>query len=145
METVLTTDCLQVHIHPSPVVQELEWLDFVSGTEFQEGILAALALGRQYDVRGWISNHRRMRAIRAADQDWYETEAAPQFLTLPRLACVALVTSDNAMNRMAVSDLGSRQPPAAALPFVYTEVESVAAARAWVWAQLAPTTNAPLA
>ena len=114
---------------------EVEWLDFVSGEDFRAGVGAALALGQQHAVRGWINNARRMRAVRAADQAWYEAEAAPRLRALPRLAYLALVESDSAMNRMAVADLTRRQPPVA-WPFAYATFGTIAEARAWVRAGL---------
>lgn len=75
-----------------------------------------------------------MRAIRAADLAWYETELAPQFRTLPTLRCAVLVESADAMNRMAVADLERRRPTN--LPFAQTTCATVVAARAWVQAAL---------
>lgn len=141
LDTLYSTDYLAIHLHAHPRVLEIEWLDFTSGPEFREGVMRALEAGRAHQVAGWINNNRRSRAVRAADQAWYEAEAAPQFFTLTELRCLALVTAEDAMNQLAVRDLSQRQPPPMSLPFAYTEVASIAEARAWTWAQLAQPTN----
>ena len=135
MQTLYTSPALQIHLHLVPQVLEVEWLDFTSGEDFRAGIRESFRLGQQYAVRGLISNHLLMRAVRADDQQWYEAEALRRLPTLTALRCAARVESADAMNRMAVAELERRNP--APLPFAQAAFATVAEARAWVWATLA--------
>lgn len=134
MNTIHTSDCLAIHLNPLLRVVEVEWLDFTSGENFRGGVREVLRQCQEHAVQGWICNNLRMRAIRAADLAWYETELAPQFRILPTLCCVVLVESGDAMNRMALADLARRRP--ANLPFSQATCPTVVAARTWVRAAL---------
>ncbi|WBA44140.1 STAS/SEC14 domain-containing protein [Hymenobacter canadensis] len=129
MEILFTTDCLRVQWHAATGTLEMAWQCFASGDEFRQAVSTTLDLARQHGARNWLSDNRLMRAIRVADQEWYSTALHAPLLALG-LRRMAVVESEDAMNRMAVN--GLLRQHANTFTFELRQFATLEEARTWL-------------
>lgn len=135
MPIIYRTSFVQLHHDPAGATLETEWLDFANSEQLRSSLLEALRLARQHRVRGWVANNTLLRTIRPADQDWINQEWFPEFAKLG-VQRLAIVESQDALNRMAISTIMQRA--SAHVPFDTHYFAEAEEARRW-----AASTGAP--
>ncbi|GAB3525904.1 hypothetical protein GCM10027443_00490 [Pontibacter brevis] len=84
-----------------------EWKGFVSSSEFREMALRALEFANSYGITRWLSDRRKMKAIRQQDQQWAVEVYIPKMLESP-LRRMAAVVSEDIFNNMAMEEMLKR-------------------------------------
>ncbi|RZK14037.1 MAG: hypothetical protein EOO56_25770 [Hymenobacter sp.] len=129
MRTLLTLPYLHLYLHDGPTpVLELQWLSYVSSTDFRAAATQALAFTHTYHIKAWLGDDRLLGAVRPRDLEWAE-----QFILLPLaqagLLRFARLESQDALNSRIISSMYTRAE--ANVPFVIRHFDDLAAARAW--------------
>lgn len=84
-----------------------EWKGFAGSDDFRSIVLRSLACINDHQLTRWLSDRRRMRAIRQQDQDWVVEAFIPQLLESP-LRRMASVVSEDIFNQMAMEQMLKR-------------------------------------
>ena len=80
---------------------------FLSGERFRKVVVECLGVIDTYKPLRWIGDNRKLRAIRAADQEWFATEVFPR-LAASSIRRNATIVSEDVFNKMAVEQLIKR-------------------------------------
>lgn len=88
----------------------LHWQGFVPSDDYREGLLEAIQISKQENIRSWILNTRRMKVIRQSDQDWTVNVWFPQFKQLG-LEHLCILISEDIFNQMAISSMVAKMRP----------------------------------
>lgn len=84
-----------------------EWKGFASGNDIRSSALRSLEFVNEYGVTRWLSDRRKMRAIRQQDQQWTVEEFIPKMLESP-LRRMATIVSEDIFNKMAIEQILKR-------------------------------------
>ncbi|WP_162054425.1 STAS/SEC14 domain-containing protein [Pontibacter pamirensis] len=84
-----------------------QWKGFVSSNELRAMALHTLEFANTHGITRWLSDRRKMRAIRQQDQQWTVEEFIPKVLASP-LRRVATIVSEDIFNNMAVEQMLKR-------------------------------------
>ncbi len=128
LQELFSTPHVRLKVDEAAHLLETEWLGFCNSTELRGALNEALELGARFRVRGWVGNNLQMRTIRPQDQDWINTDWFPRFAQLG-VERMALVVSNDALNRMGVDHIMSRAT--AHTPFAMQYFDNAESARAW--------------
>lgn len=98
---------VRMYFYKENRVFEIEWLDFVGSENFKTTLNTALRLSSQHGAQHWLANNRLMRTLRVADQQW---TSDVWFKDFSKSGCqkLAIVESEDAMNRMSISNIMNR-------------------------------------
>ncbi|WP_303311480.1 hypothetical protein [Hymenobacter sp. BT730] len=129
MLALYNTPYLRIYYDGFAHTLESEWLRRPTSEELRLGLQTGLVLAREYHVRGWISNLRRMPGISPDDEAWVRTEWLMQFVELD-ITHMAIVESRSQVIRTGVIELLERAGTLAPLSTGY--FASRAAARQWI-------------
>lgn len=107
MSELYTSPYIRVSYDAATQLLEAEWLGFVNTTQLRSELEGLLTAARGRRIRGYLFNHKKMRTIRPADQEWMATQWFTAFarLGVPRMA---IVESDDALNRMGTNHVVQR-------------------------------------
>lgn len=84
-----------------------EWKGFVSSNELRTTALRSLEFVNTHGITRWLSDRRKMKAIRQQDQQWTVEEFIPKALGSP-LRRIATVVSEDMFNNMAIEQILKR-------------------------------------
>lgn len=84
-----------------------EWKGFASSSEFRATAQIALDFINRHGITSWLSDRRKMKAIRQQDQQWTVEEYIPKLLESP-LRRVATIVSEDMFNNMAIEQILKR-------------------------------------
>lgn len=84
-----------------------QWKGFVSSNELRVTALQTLEFVNTRGVTRWLSDRRKMKAIRQQDQQWTVEEFIPKILVSP-LCRMATIVSEDIFNNMAVEQMLKR-------------------------------------
>lgn len=80
---------------------------FLSGERFRRVVIECLRVIEEYKPLRWIGDNRKLRAIRAADQEWFAEYVFPRLAT-SSIRRNATIVSEDVFNKMAVEQLIKR-------------------------------------
>ena len=130
MKTLFTTPSLTMYLHEGALpVLELSWQGYLPGSAFREAVLRSLALGAQYQVRGWLSDDRLLGALRPRDLEW-AAEVGMKGLNDLGIQRFAQLESQDALNRRTIDGMYQQVTPA--LAYDVRRFDDLTQARAWV-------------
>ena len=84
-----------------------EWKGFASSNEIRAAALRSLEFVNEYGISRWLSDRRKMKAIRQQDQQWTVEEYIPKVLESP-LQRIATIVSEDMFNNMAIEQILKR-------------------------------------
>ena len=84
-----------------------EWKGFVSSDELRATALRMLEFVNEYGITRWLSDRRKMRAIRQRDQQWTIDVFIPKVME-SSLRRMASVVSEDIFNKMAIEQMLKR-------------------------------------
>lgn len=87
-----------------------EWNGFLSSTNFRDSALRCMDAIERFNLKFWLGDNRKMKAIRQADQQWMLEEFVPRLLASP-LRRMATLVSEDIFNKMAVEQMIKRASP----------------------------------
>jgi hypothetical protein len=90
-----------------PQLAIAEATGFLNSEEFREAFTACVQLMQEQKPLRWLADNRKMKAIRQADQVWFQEFALPA-LRDSTIRRNATVTSEDIFNKMAVEQLVKR-------------------------------------
>lgn len=106
-----------------------EWLGFISSNGLRTTALRSLEFVNEHRITRWLSDRRKMKAIRQQDQQWTVEEFIPKVLESP-LRRMATVVSEDIFNQMAIEQILKRSGGLGNIAL--REFDSVAAAMEWL-------------
>lgn len=106
-----------------------EWNGFLSSKDYRENAVRCLELIEHYELKFWLGDNRKMKAIRQADQQWTVEVMVPRLLA-SSMRRMANLVSEDIFNKMAVEQMIKRVSPLNNLQI--RDFESEAAAMAWL-------------
>jgi hypothetical protein len=115
------------------------WYGFASGTEHRQSVMECVKLIDNEKPHYWLTDNRKMKAIRQADQEWFEQHIVPRMAT-SSLRKFATLISEDIFNQMAVEKL--YQHASHLIPFEMKMFKDESAAYKWL-KQDYPITSAP--
>jgi hypothetical protein len=83
------------------------WDGFLKSQEFRDAVEVCLRMMEEYKPLRWLGDNRKLRAIRAADQDWFVEYAIPR-LAAGTIRRNASIVSEDLFNKMAVEQIIKR-------------------------------------
>lgn len=123
------SDCVRISFNETQQLGVAEWNGFLSSKDFRENALRCLELIERYELRSWLGDNRKMKAIRQADQQWMVEEFIPKLLD-SSLRRLANLVSEDIFNKMAIEQMIKRAGPLEAI--LIRDFDSEAAAMAWL-------------
>jgi hypothetical protein len=102
METIIfDEEYLKLYYNPAKNQARAVWNGFVSGNIFHRACIACQDLMDERKVLYWLADNRKMKSIRAADQEWFMKEIVPRICASP-LRKMATLVSEDIFNQMAI-------------------------------------------
>ena len=106
-----------------------EWLGFISSKDIRATALRSLEFVNEHRITRWLSDRRKMKAIRQQDQQWTVEEFIPKLLESP-LRRMATVVSEDIFNQMAMEQILKRSGGLGNIAL--RDFDNVAAAMEWL-------------
>ena len=119
--------CLEVH--PEQRLIRLVWKGVVPGPIYRETLLRLMAISKEKGLKYWLSDGRKMGPILYEDQVWSMTELKPH-MDDSGIERVAIVSSQDGLNVLAVDKIVNSTPPDAKYSIAY--FEDVSMAQLWL-------------
>lgn len=129
MSVLYNTTYLRLYYDGFAHALETEWLRRPTSEELRAGLQIGLEMAREYHVRAWVSNLRRMPGISQEDEIWVRTVWFAQFIQLD-ITHIAVVESRSRLIRSGVVELLERAGQLGPLSTGY--FANRAAARTWI-------------
>ncbi|KAA5546439.1 STAS/SEC14 domain-containing protein [Adhaeribacter rhizoryzae] len=95
---------LTLYYHEADSLGHPVWTGFASGEEHRNSVLECIKLIQEEKPQFWLTDNRKMKAVRKADQDWFSQEIIPIMAT-SSLRKFAVLTSEDIFNQMAVENI----------------------------------------
>jgi hypothetical protein len=95
---------LTLYYHAAESLGHPVWTGFASGEEHRNSVLECVKLIQEKKPQRWLTDNRKMKAVRKADQDWFTTEIIP-IMAASSLRKFAVIISEDIFNQMAVNNI----------------------------------------
>ena len=95
---------LTLYYHAAESLGHPVWTGFASGEEHRNSVWECVKLIQEKNLQFWLTDNRKMKAVRKADQDWFTQEIIP-ILASSSLRKFAVLMSEDIFNQMAVENI----------------------------------------
>ena len=95
---------LTLYYHTAESLGHPVWTGFASGEEHRQSVWKCVKLIQEEKPKFWLTDNRKMKAVRKADQDWFSQEIIPIMAT-SSLRKFAVLVSEDIFNQMAVENI----------------------------------------
>ena len=116
---------LTLYYHAEESLGRPVWTGFASGEEHRNSVWESVKLLQTEKPRFWLTDNRKMKAVRKADQEWFEQEIIP-VMAASSLQKVAVLISEDIFNQMAVENLYQQMTPVIKFEMQFFKDESAA-------------------
>ena len=106
-----------------------EWKGFAGSDELRSTGLRVLSFANEYQITRWLSDRRKMKAIRQQDQQWSVEVFIPKVIE-SQLRRLATVVSEDMFNKMAIEQILKRSGGLGDISF--RDFDNVADAMNWL-------------
>ncbi len=107
LEFYYETDAIRVSYDESLQLGVGEWKGFVSSNDMRATFVESMAFVTKHSITCWLSDRRKMKAIRQQDQQWMLDEIVPMMLK-SKLRRIGTVVSEDIFNQMAMAQMLKR-------------------------------------
>ena len=104
MEVYYQENYLTIFLNEDNSLAKAVWQGFLSSQELRHGVQVCLKLIESHNLRNWLADNRKMKAIRKQDQEWFIQVIAPK-MGRSALRRMATLVSEDIFNQMAVESL----------------------------------------
>lgn len=127
MKVVLEHDdeFASIEVFPDQNLVKLTWKSHVKGEHYRSLLMCLLDIVTEQDIRLWLSDGRKMGPILQVDQVWTMQEFTPELIAAG-LERIAIVSSLDAMNVIAVDNMVKATPKEATYEIGFFEDPSIA-------------------
>ena len=95
---------LTLYYHTAESLGHPVWTGFASGEERRQSVRECIKLIQEEKPKFWLTDNRKMKAVRKADQDWFSQEIIP-IMASSSLRKFAVLVSEDIFNQMAVENI----------------------------------------
>ena len=119
----------RIEVNPGLHLVRLTWKAPVPGQRYRAVLLRLMAAVERHRLSNWLSDGRRMGPILYADQAWTMEELVPKLVAVG-MERIAIVSSEDALNQIAVDRMVSATP--ADVPYTIAFFEDPSIAQLWL-------------
>ena len=95
---------LTLYYHAAESLGHPVWNGFASGEEHRNSVWECVKLIQEKKPRFWLTDNRKMKAVRKADQEWFAQEII-SIMANSSLRKFAVLMAEDIFNQMAVENI----------------------------------------